>query len=225
MPTLVIHREGDRCLKVEEGRYVASRIPGAKYVEFDGIDHLPFVGEQGEILDEIEQFVTGVRFAGEYDRVLATVISISFADPDSEMDKMGSEAWTDFVDRSKTFVHKQLNLFRGREVSVGDDETLAAFDGPARAIRCATAINDAANAQGVTLRIGLHTGECDVVGDAYSGFAVNLARKIASESSDGHIFVSRTVKDLVAGSGLTFNEIGMRAFDGIDGEWRLFSVK
>ena len=225
VPTLVIHREGDRCLKVEEGRYVASRIPGAKYVEFEGIDHLPFVGEQGEILDEIEQFVTGVRFAGEYDRVLATVISISFADPDSEMDKMGSEAWTDFVDRSKTFVHKQLNLFRGREVSVGDDETLAAFDGPARAIRCATAINDAANAQGVTLRIGLHTGECDVVGDAYSGFAVNLARKIASESSDGHILVSRTVKDLVAGSGLTFNEIGMRAFDGIDGEWRLFSVK
>ena len=225
VPTLVIHREGDRCLKVEEGRYVASRIPGAKYVEFDGIDHLPFVGEQDEILDEIEQFVTGVRFAGEYDRVLATVISISFADPDSEMDKMGSEAWTDFVDRSKTFVHKQLNLFRGREVSVGDDETLAAFDGPARAIRCATAINDAANAQGVTLRIGLHTGECDVVGDAYSGFAVNLARKIASESSDGHILVSRTVKDLVAGSGLTFNEIGMRAFDGIDGEWRLFSVK
>ena len=225
VPTLVIHREGDRCLKVEEGRYVASRIPGAKYVEFEGIDHLPFVGEQDEILDEIEQFVTGVRFAGEYDRVLATVISISFADPDSEMDKMGSEAWTDFVDRSKTFVHKQLNLFRGREVSVGDDETLAAFDGPARAIRCATAINDAANAQGVTLRIGLHTGECDVVGDAYSGFAVNLARKIASESSDGHILVSRTVKDLVAGSGLTFNEIGMRAFDGIDGEWRLFSVK
>ena len=224
VPTLVIHREGDRCLKVEEGRYVASRIPGAKYVEFEGIDHLPFVGEQDEILDEIEQFVTGVRFAGEYDRVLATVISISFADPDSEMDKMGSEAWTDFVDRSKTFVHKQLNLFRGREVSVGDDETLAAFDGPARAIRCATAINDAANAQGVTLRIGLHTGECDVVGDAYSGFAVNLARKIASESSDGHILVSRTVKDLVAGSGLTFNEIGMRAFDGIHGEWRLFSV-
>ena len=224
VPTLVIHREGDRCLKVEEGRYVASRIPGAKYVEFEGIDHLPFVGEQDEILDEIEQFVTGVRFAGEYDRVLATVISISFADPDSEMDKMGSEAWTDFVDRSKTFVHKQLNLFRGREVSVGDDETLAAFDGPARAIRCATAINGAASAQGVTLRIGLHTGECDVVGDAYSGFAVNLARKIASESSDGHILVSRTVKDLVAGSGLTFNEIGMRAFDGIDGEWRLFSV-
>ena len=224
VPTLVIHREGDRCLKVEEGRYVASRIPGAKYVEFEGIDHLPFVGEQDEILDEIEQFVTGVRFAGEYDRVLATVISISFADPDSEMDKMGSEAWTDFVDRSKTFVHKQLNLFRGREVSVGDDETLGAFDGPARAIRCATAINDAASAQGVTLRIGLHTGECDVVGDAYSGFAVNLARKIASESSDGHILVSRTVKDLVAGSGLQFQEHGIRSFEGIDGEWRLFNV-
>ena len=225
VPTLVIHRTGDMCLKVEEGRYVASRIPGAKFVEFDGVDHLPFVGEQGEILDEIEQFVTGVRFAGEYDRVLATVMSIAFADADGELARRGESEWEIFVAASREFVHKQLGLFKGRVVSVGDDETLAAFDGPARAVRCATAVNEAAARQNVTLKIGLHTGECDVVGDGYSGFAVELARRVRDLSTDGNVIVSRTVKDLVAGSGLAFEEVGMRSFYGVDGEWRLFSVK
>lgn len=225
VPTLIMHRRGDLCLNVEEGRFVASKIPNSKFVEMDGIDHLPFVGDQEEILDEIEKFVTGVRFAGEYDRVLATVMSVSFADTDSEIGKRSDEDWTSFVDSSKRFVHKQLSLFKGREVSVGDDETLAAFDGPARAIRCATAINEAARSRGVALSIGLHTGECDVVGETYSGFAVELARRIRTTSVDGNIIVSRTVKDLVAGSGLEFTEFGSQIFDGIEGNWRLFSVK
>jgi class 3 adenylate cyclase len=225
VPTLVIHRSGDMCLKVEEGRFVAAQIPGAKYVELGGIDHLPFVGDQDEILDVIEQFVTGVRFAGEYDRVLATVISLSFADAEGERAQRGEVEWARFVADSREFMHRQLVLFKGREVSVGDDETLAAFDGPARAIRCAAAVNEAAAAQGVMLRTGLHTGECDVVGDTYSGFAVELARKIAGLSVDGSILVSRTVKDLVAGSGLEFKELGMRTFEGIDGDWRLFTVQ
>ncbi len=225
VPTLIMHRRGDLCLNVEEGRFVANKIPNSRFVEMDGIDHLPFVGKQDEILDEIEQFVTGVRFAGEYDRVLATVMSVSFADTGTEFGKRGDEEWADFIDSSKRFVHKQLNLFKGREVSIGDDETLAAFDGPARAIRCASAINEAARSRGVALSIGLHTGECDVLGDTYSGFAVELARRIRSTSSDGNIIVSRTVKDLVAGSGLNFDEIGVHSFDGVDGEWRLFSVR
>ena len=224
VPTLVIHRSGDMCLKVEEGRFVAAQIPDAKYVELGGIDHLPFVGDQAEILDEIEQFVTGVRSAGEYDRVLATVMSVSFADPDAESARRGTIEWENFIARSKAFVHRQLPMYKGREVSVGDEETLAAFDGPARAIRCAAAINQAAVAQGVTLRIGLHTGECDVLGDTYSGFAVDLARQIAGLSKGGNILVSRTVKDLVAGSGLEFGEFGVRSFDGVDGDWRLFTV-
>lgn len=224
VPTLVIHRSGDLCLKVEEGRFVAAQIPNAQYVEFGGIDHLPFVGEQEEILDQIEQFVTGVRFAGEYDRVLATVMSVKFADPADERAKWGDAKWQRFVDGSREFVHKQLRLFKGREVSIGDEETLAAFDGPARAVRCASAINDAALQKDVKLQIGLHTGECDVVGDTYSGFAVDLARKVRAESTDSNIIVTRTVKDLVAGSGLEFNELGNKTFDGIDGKWRLFSV-
>lgn len=224
VPTLVIHRSGDLCLKVEEGRYVASQIPDCEYIELGGIDHLPFVGDQDEMLDEIERFVTGVRFAGEYDRVLATVVSVRFEDPAGEEARRGGPRWTAFVAASREFVHKQLSLFKGREVSVGDDETLAAFDGPARAIRCALAINDAAARQQVTLKIGVHTGECDVRDNRYSGIAVELARYVRELSAGGNVVVSRTVKDLVAGSGLQFKEFGVSTFDGIDGKWRLFTV-
>lgn len=224
VPTLVIHRTGDICLKVEEGRFVADSIPDSQFVEFDGIDHLPFVGDSQEIVDEIEQFVTNVSLGGEYDRVLATVMCVSLADPRSEEEKHPGVDWSEFVERSKSYVHRQLRMFKGREVSVGDEETLAAFDGPARAIRCAAAINKAALSQGVTLRIGLHTGECDVRGEVYGGFAVDLARKISETSTGSNIVVSRTVKDLVAGSGLKFTEIGNTKFEGIDGNWRLFEV-
>lgn len=224
VPTLVIHRSGDLCLKVEEGRFVAEQIPNAKYVELDGIDHLPFVGEQDEIVNEIERFVSDTQFAGEHGRVLATVMSVTFADAESERKKRGKADWVAFVNASRKFIHKQLSLFKGSEVSVGDDETLAAFDGPARAIRCAIAIKEAAERQNVALQIGLHTGECDVVGENYSGVAVELARHVRSTSSDGNIIVSRTVKDLVAGSGLKFKELGTRTFDGVEGKWRLFTV-
>ena len=224
VPTLVIHRSGDMCLKADEGRFVADQIPDARFVEFDGIDHLPFVGDQDEIIDEIERFVADPGFGGDHDRVLATVVCIKLDDPNSEEHRRGSEGWSDFVERSKSYVHRQLRLFKGREVTVEDEETLAAFDGPARAIRCAAAINTAAAKQGVGLRIGLHTGECDVNDGIYSGFAVDLARRISERSAGGNIIVSRTVKDLVAGSGLKFNEIGVHAFDGIDGEWRLFET-
>ena len=225
VPTLVIHRTGDMCLKVEEGRYVASRIPGAKYVEFDGIDHLPFVGEQGEILDEIEQFVTGVRFAGEYDRVLATVMHIKIVDHETEAKRRGRDEWQALFERSSEYVHRQLELFKGKQVSYDENGVLAVFDGPARAIRCAAAITESAVRLGVQVKTGLHTGECDLADGRYSGFAVELAKKIAAISGDGNILVSRTVKDLVAGSGLVFEELGMKSFDGVDGEWRLFSVK
>ena len=224
VPTLVIHRSGDLCLKVEEGRFVAAQIPNAKYVELGGIDHLPFVGDQDEILDEIEQFVTGVRFADEYDRVLATVMHVQIADFDDEAEKRGEAEWERLFKLSGEYVRRQLELFKGKQVAYDETGVLAAFDGPARAIRCAAAITDSANRLGVQVRTGLHTGECDVAGDDYSGFAVELAKKIGDLSGDGNILVSRTVKDLVAGSGLAFSEFGMRSFDGIDGEWRLFTV-
>lgn len=207
VPALVIHREGDMTLKVEEGRFVAAQIPGSKYVELGGIDHLPFVGEQDEILDEIEKFLTGMGHDADHDRVLATVLSI----------RIGGEA-DGFADH----LARQLELFKGRRTTSGSGEVLATFDGPARAIRCAAAINDTARRFGAVISTGLHTGECDVSGDEYSGYAVELARKISADAGAGQILASRTVKDLVAGSGIEFEENGSREFGGT--EWKLFGV-
>ncbi len=224
VPTLVIHRKDDKCLKVEEGRYVASKIPGSKYVEFDGDDHLPFVGDQDEILDEIERFVTGSQATDEHDRVLATVVNIRFLNPKAKAEKGGGGDWKMLVDGAGMFVRRQLELYRGREISFDENGILATFDGPARAIRYAAMISDSASQLGVSLKTGVHTGECDVVDGKYSGFAVDLAQKIAEDAAPGNILVSRTVKDLVAGSGISFEELGIKPFAGIEGEWRLFTV-
>ncbi len=223
VPTLVIHRSGDMCLKVEEGRYVASLIPACKYLELGGIDHLPFVGEQEEILDEIEEFLTGVRHADEHDRVLATVMNVKIVDPQAHAQEISN--WERLIERSGVYVRRQIELFKGNEVSFDEDGILATFDGPARAIRCAVAITDSAHRLGLRVKTGVHTGECDVIGNKYSGFAVNLAEEIANEAALGEVLVSRTVKDLVAGSGLTFAEHSLKTFPDVQGEWRLFSVK
>ncbi|HKX83648.1 MAG TPA: alpha/beta fold hydrolase [Pyrinomonadaceae bacterium] len=224
VPTVVIHRSGDLCLKVEEGRYVASKIPGCKYVELGGIDHLPFVGDQDEILDQIEQFIAGVHYSGEHDRVLATVLNLRIADWTGEANKRSEAEWAELLATAREIVARQLEVFRGREVAYDKRGILATFDGPARAIRCATVIAEAARQHGLGVKTGLHTGECDVVDDNYSGVAVDLARKIADGSSNGNILVSRTVKDLVAGSGLKFDDAGVHSFEGIEGNWRLFTV-
>ena len=224
VPTLVIHREGDMCLKVEEGRFVASKIPGSKYVELPGNDHLPFVGDQDAILDEIEQFVAGVHHAGEYDRVLATVLNIRIADFAGEAEKRPEAEWRRILDLSRDIVRRQLSVYRGREVSYDRNGILATFDGPARAIRCASAIVSAARDMSIEVKAGLHTGECDVIDGRYSGVAVDLTRKIADGSTGGNIVVSRTVKDLVAGSGLEFKDAGVHTFENIEGNWRLFMV-
>lgn len=222
VPTLVIHRSGDLCLKVEEGRYVAEKIPACKYVELGGIDHLPFVGEQEEILEEIEEFLTGVRHHDEHDRVLATVMTIKIVDAETQAQEITN--WEQLIERSGVFVRRQIELFKGKEVSFDENGILAAFDGPARGIRCAMAITESANRLGLRVKTGLHTGECDVIGDKYSGFAVNLAENIANEAKLGEVLVSRTVKDLVAGSGLDFQENSLKSFPEIEGEWRLFNV-
>jgi hypothetical protein len=219
VPTLVIHRSGDLCLKVEEGRFVAEQIPASKFVELGGIDHLPFVGNQDEILDEIEQFLTGMRRIDEIDRVLATVMNVRIIDAQKTDNR---EA---LLERSLAYIRRHLELFKGREISSDENGVVAAFDGPARAIRCALAITDAALRLGVTVKTGLHTGECDVHDGKYGGVAVELAQKIAGETALGEILASRTVKDLVAGSGIEFIEHGVKSFPGINGEWRLFTVK
>jgi len=223
VPALVIHRAGDMCLKVEEGRFVASRIPGCKYVELGGIDHLPFVGDRDEILDEIEEFLTGVRHAEEHDRVLATVMKVKIIDPQAQAAEITN--WEDVMERSGVYMRRQIELFKGREVSFDENGLLATFDGPARAIRCATAITDSARRLNIRVKTGLHTGECDVRGNQFSGVAVKLAEKIADEAALGEVLASRTVKDLVAGSGLKFVDDGVKSFADIQGEWRLFKVE
>lgn len=225
VPTLVIHRAGDMCLKVEEGRYVAERIPGAKFVELGGEDHLPFVGDQDSILDEIEEFLTGVRHSPEYDRVLATVLCGRIAGVVMHPTKKSSLLAGDIVERFRSHARKEIELFRGREVENGPEGFLATFDGPARAIRCALAISEAGQRLGIKIQTGLHTGECDIVSDRVEGIAVIVGSRVAASATPGEVLVSSTVKDLVAGSGIRFEDRGSYMFGEGLGQWQLFAVE
>jgi class 3 adenylate cyclase len=223
VPTLVLHRTDDRCLLVDEGRYVAGLIPGARFVELPGHDHLPFVGDQDAMLDQVEEFLTDSRHRLELDRVLATVMSasVSFA-PD---DNRGGVTLRDRTDRFYAHARKELEWFRGRRLEMQPAGFLSTFDGPARAIRCACAITAAASRFGADVRIGLHTGECEIRNDQIGGNAVETCAQVAARAARGQVLVSRTVKDLVAGSGLRFEDRGDHALAGVPGEWRLFAVE
>ncbi len=219
VPTLVVHRSGDLCLKIEEGRFLAENIPGAKFVELAGIDHLPFVGAQDEILDEIEEFLTGVRHASDFDRVLATVLHVRI---DAALAL--SPEFFDLRARLQSFFRKEVELFKGRVVEMADSEMLATFDGPARAIRAACAIRAAAQRLNIGVSTGLHTGECDVIGAGLGGAAVEIAKQVAARSNTGEVLVSSTVKDLVAGSGIQFIARDSHTLSGSLGDWGLFAV-
>jgi class 3 adenylate cyclase len=221
VPSLVIHRTDDQCLKVEEGRFVAQRIPGAKFVEFPGHDHLPFVGDQDAILDEMEEFLTGVRHTLEPDTVLATVLFTRIASVDERL-KEGN--WEEMLRRLRAHIAKEIEWFRGREIDMVGDRPLAIFDGPARAVRCALAITEYASRLGVETRAGLHTGECEIVGGKVAGAAAEIGVRVANEARYGEVLVSSTVKDLVAGSGIKFEDRGVHVMAEC-GEWRLFSVQ
>src|SRR5687767_4553845 len=224
VPTLVIHRREDQCLKVEEGRYVAERIPGARYVELPGRDHLPFVGDQDAILDEVEEFLTGVRHTLEPDRVLATVLFTHIVGSKEHAQRLGEDRWEALLDRLRAHVRKQIESFRGRDIDMIGDRPLAIFDGPARAIRCASAISKYASRLGVNMRAGLHTGECDMVDGKVGGIAAEIGAQVANKAEPDAVLVSSTVKDLVAGSGIRFEERGTHRLEGVPGEWRLFAV-
>jgi class 3 adenylate cyclase len=225
VPTLVLHRTEDQCLKVEEGRYVADKIPGAKYVELPGRDHLPFVGDQDAILDEVEEFLTGVRHTLVPERVLATVLFSRIVDSDEQASRQGKGGWEELINRLRLHVHKEIEWSRGREIDIAGKRPLAIFDGPARAIRCALAIVEYASRLGVPMRAGLHTGECDMIEGVIGGIAVEIGVQVAAQASAGEVVVSGTVKDLVAGSGLQFEEKGVYNLPGVPGEWRLFKAR
>ncbi|HYM91797.1 MAG TPA: alpha/beta fold hydrolase, partial [bacterium] len=224
VPALVLHRSGDLDAKVEEGRYIADRIPGAKFVELAGRDHLPFVGDADALLDEVEEFLTGVRTSPEAERILATVLFADIVGSTKRAAELGDRRWRDLLEAFYALIRRNLAAFRGREIDTAGDGVLATFDGPARAIRCACAIRDAARELGIEVRTGLHTGECEVIGPKLGGIAVHIGARVASHAGAGEVLVSSTVKDLVAGSGLRFEDRGAHALKGVEGEWRLFAV-
>ncbi len=225
VPTLIIHRTGDMGEKVEGSRYMAEHIPGAKYVELPGVDHLPFVGDADAILDEVEEFLTGVRPPPKADRMLATVLFTDIAGSTQRAVEVGDRRWSDLLESHHAVVRRELDKFRGREDNTAGDSFLAIFDGPARAIRCACAISESVRQLGVEVRAGLHTGECVVAGDLFGGIAVHTGARVASLARAGEVLVSSTVKDLVAGSGISFLDRGVHILKGVPGQWRLFAVE
>jgi class 3 adenylate cyclase len=225
VPTLVLHRAKDRLVPIENGRYIAEHIPGAKFVELSGEDHPAFLGDADLLVGEIEEFLTGQRHAAECDRILATVLFTDIVGSTERAAALGDVRWRDLLNRHHSRVRQEVGRFRGREVDTAGDGFFATFDGPARAIRCACAIRDAVKELGITIRAGLHTGECEVMDDKLGGIAVHLGARVAQAAKPDEVLVSTTVKDLVAGSGLRFTDRGTHALHGISGEWQLFSAE
>jgi pimeloyl-ACP methyl ester carboxylesterase len=224
VPTLVVHRRDDAVMPVGHGRYLAEHIPGARLVEVPGPDYVFSVGNPTPALDEIQEFLTGVREQAVPDRLLLTVLFTDIGDSTRLASELGDRAWRDVLEAHHGAVRRQLERFRGREVDTAGDGFFATFDGPARGIRCAQAIVDAVRALGLSVRAGLHTGECEVIGDKVGGIAVHVGARVAAAARPGEVLVSGTVRDLVAGSGIPFTDRGTHTLKGVPGEWALCAV-
>jgi class 3 adenylate cyclase len=224
VPTLVMHRRGDTFIKVEHSRYIAERIPGARYVELEGPDNMFAVGDTESILGEVEEFLTGSRHEREPDRMLATVMFTDIVGSTRRAADLGDRHWRDLLERHDELFRRALDRHRGREVKRTGDGFLATFDGPARAIRCAASITEAVEALGLELRAGLHTGELEVMSDDLGGLAVHIAARVMALADAGEVLVSGTVKDLVVGSGIDFEDRGTHELRGVPGDWRMFRV-
>jgi len=224
VPTLVVNRIGDRVAPVEGARYMAERIPGAQLLELEGADHTP-MGYEDPLFDELELFFTGTRGASHIDRVLATVLFTDIVDSTKQASERGDRAWKELLERHRDVVRRHLVRSRGREVGTSGDGFLATFDGTARAIRCAQAIVEGVQALGIEIRAGVHTGEVELMGEDVGGIAVHIGARVSDLAASGEVLVSSTVKDLVAGSGIEFDDRGAHELKGVPGEWRLFAVR
>jgi len=224
VPTLVLHRTLDPVEPVESGRPLAERIPDAKLVELPGVDSLPWIGEAEAVLEQIELFLTGERRAPEPDRVLATVLFTDVVDSTATATELGDHRWREVLDGHDRIVRAQLERARGREIKTMGDGFLATFDGPARAIWCATSIAEAVRELGIEIRAGLHTGEIELLGDDVGGIAVSIGARVGAMAGPSEVLVSQTVKDLVAGSGVSFEDAGEHELKGVPDRWRLYRV-
>jgi class 3 adenylate cyclase len=227
VPTLVLHNTGDRWVDIESGRDVAGRIAGAEFVEFPISGHMTPATDMPRVLEEIERFLHAAWEADaqrEPDRQLATLMFTDIVDSTAQIAKLGDAGWRELLERHHAVVRTQLARARGREVDTAGDGFFASFDGPARAVRCAKAIVHEVRELGIDVRSGLHTGECEVIDGKVSGIAVHTGARVASYAGPGEVLVSSTVKDLVAGSGLEFEDRGVCELKGIPGEWRLYAA-
>jgi class 3 adenylate cyclase len=224
VPTLILHRTGDRPIPVEHGRYLAEHITSAKYVELPGDDHAPWAGATDVLVDEIEEFLTGMRRGPESDRVLTTVLFTDIVDATRKAVELGDHQWRALLEQHHAVVREHLRRFRGREIDTAGDGFLAAFDGPARAVQAAQAISDKVRLMGLDIRAGLHTGECEIAGSKLAGIAIHIGARVAALAGAGEVLVSNTVKDLVAGSGVMFEDRGTHILKGVPGEWRLYAA-
>jgi len=222
VPTLILHRTAERVIDVGHARYMAQHIPGAKLVELSGEDHQPWLGDRDAILNEVEKFLTGKHQVQEPERVLATVLFADIVGSTERAAALGDRPWRELLEAFYAKVREVLKQYRGREINTSGDGFFAAFDGPARAIRCAGAIRDAVRSLRLEVRCGLHTGECEVVGNDLAGIAVHTGARVAGLAAPGEVLVSQTVRDLVAGSGLSLEDRGIHSLKGVPNEWRLF---
>jgi class 3 adenylate cyclase len=224
VPTLVMHRKDDLDVKVEEGRYLAEHIPGARFLELPGADHAWWTQDCDVVVDAIHELLTGTKPAPEPDRVLATVLFTDIVDSTEHAARLGDRAWRDLLDSHHALVRKELSRFRGREIKTMGDAFIATFDGPARAVCCAGSIRDAVPQLGIQIRAGVHTGEIELQADDIGGIAVHIASRVIAAAQASEVLVSSTVKDLSAGSGIGFCDRGRQVLKGVPDEWRLFAV-
>jgi class 3 adenylate cyclase len=224
VPALILHREDDPVVHPAQGRFLAERIPGSRLVTLPGSDHLAWTEGQDALLDEIEEFLTGSRHTHEPERALATVLFTDIVSSTETAARVGDRRWRELLERHDTIVRRQLAAHRGREVKTMGDGFLATFDGPGRAIRCASAVSEAVHEIELEVRAGIHTGEVELIGDDVGGMAVNIGARIGALAAPGEVLVSSTVRELVVGSGLEFAERGSHTLKGAPGQWRLFAV-
>lgn len=224
VPALIIHAKGDKAIELGHGRYLAENIPNSTFLVVNTEDHVPWVGAATEILESVEEFVTGIKTQSIVQRVLSTLMFTDIVDSTSLAQSLGDKKWRDLLENHDAIVRHELSIYTGKEIDTAGDSFFASFDGPARALRCAQAVIQSLRANGIPVRVGIHTGECELRGKNLAGIAVHIAARIAALAGPQQILVSRTVKDLVAGSGIEFSDIGNHPLKGVSEDWQLFEV-